>query len=65
MNRINLKNKFRLFSNKLNSKQKVISVNSSENLDPDTPLWLQWLEPIVYAKKNTDILYEIEDFNID
>ena len=65
MNRINLKNKFSLFSNKLNSKQKIIEMDSLENLYLDIPLWLQWLEPIIYAKKNTDILYEIKDFDID
>ena len=51
MNRINLKNKFSLFSNKLNSKQKIIEMDSLENLYLDIPLWLQWLEPIIYAKK--------------
>ena len=65
MNRINLKNKFSLFSNKSNSKQKIIDIDFLENLDLDIPLWLQWLEPIIYAKKNTDTLYEIEDFDID
>ena len=65
MNRINLKNKFSLLSNKLNSKQKIIEMDSLENLYLDIPLWLQWLEPIIYAKKNTDILYEIKDFDID
>ena len=65
MNRINLKNKFYLFSNKKKLKPKIIDMESLENLDLDIPLWLQWLQPIIYAKKNAKILYEIEDFDID
>ena len=48
-----------------NKKSENISkLNYLENLNKEIPLWLQWLEPILYAKKNAKDIFEIEEIDI-
>jgi len=49
-----------------NKKSENISkLNHLENLNKEIPLWLQWLEPILYAKKNAKDIFEIEEIDIN
>ena len=46
-----------MYSKKL---ENISKLNHLENLNKEIPLWLQWLEPILYAKKNAKDIFEIE-----
>jgi [protein-PII] uridylyltransferase len=61
MTKITFKNTFTLFHKK--NFEKIIPSNFSadKNLNQNSS-WFQSIEPIIYAKKNSKNLYEIEDF---
>ena len=44
---------------------KTLKNNLIENSDTAIPLWLQWLDPITYAKNNSEKVYQIEECDID
>ena len=43
---------------------KTLKNNLIENSDTAIPLWLQWLDPITYAKNNSEKVYQIEECDI-
>ena len=61
MTKITFKNTFTLFHKK--KFEKIIPSNflADKNLNQNSS-WFQSIEPIIYAKKNSQKLYEIEDF---
>jgi hypothetical protein len=61
MTKITFKNTFTLFHKK--KFEKIIPSNflADKNLNQNS-LWFQSIEPIIYAKKNSQKLYEIQDF---
>ena len=44
---------------------KTLKNNLIENSDTAIPLWLQWLDPISYAKNNSEKVYQIEECDIN
>jgi [protein-PII] uridylyltransferase len=61
MTKITLKNTFTLFHKKKFEKIIPSSFSADKNLNQNSS-WFQSIEPIIYAKKNSKKLYEIEDF---
>jgi hypothetical protein len=64
MTKITFKNTFTLFHKKKIEKIIPSNFSADKNLNQNSS-WFQSIEPIIYAKKNSQKLYEIEDFLLD
>ena len=67
MDRLNFKSKFGLFNNKNIKIHKIkdTTLPSTLNRVNQNSLWLQSMEPIKYAKKYAEKLYNIENFKTE
>ena len=67
MDRISFKSKFTLFNknNDKNNKKKDVLHSPSLNKNFQNSLWLQSMEPIIYAKHYAEKLYEIDNFKTE
>ena len=60
MTKMTLKNKFSLFNKNKTNNVNIGNFSITENINQNST-WFQSMEPITYAKKNSEKLYEIEE----